>query len=78
VNQTVTFSVTITGQYGIVPTGTVTFTISGNNPVIVALSNGQAVFNWTFLYSGVRTVTAVYDGDRNSITGSSTLTQTVQ
>lgn len=65
VNQNVIFTAAVVGQYGGTPTGTVTFTISGNKPVTVALNNGEAVFAWTFLYAGQRTVTASYSGDTN-------------
>jgi hypothetical protein len=63
VDQPVTYTATVASQGGPTPTGTVTFTINGNKPVAVALTNGQATFNWTYLHAGARTVTASYSGD---------------
>lgn len=78
VNQAVTFSAVVAGQYGGTPTGTVVFSISGNNPVTVALVGGQASFSWTFLYAGARTVTASYSGDANDLPAvSAALNQTI-
>jgi hypothetical protein len=78
VNQTVTFTAVVAGDDVEIPTGTVTFTINWNKPVTVALTNGQATFDWTFLYSAPRTVTASYSGDSdNLVSVSPTLNQTV-
>jgi hypothetical protein len=77
VNQSVTYTATVTAQSG-VPTGSVTFTINGNKPVTVQLSNGQASFSWTYFYSGARTVTAAYSGDaQDASSTSAVLDQTV-
>jgi hypothetical protein len=77
VHQSVTYTATVTGQSG-VPTGSVTFTINGNKPVTVQLSNGQASFSWTYFYSGARTVTAAYSGDaQDASSTSAVLDQTV-
>ena len=74
----VTFTATVTGANGVVPTGTVTFAISLNKPAVVALVNGTATLNWTFAMSGARTVTATYSGDANNQASmSSGLNQTV-
>jgi hypothetical protein len=78
VGQMVMFTATVVGQNGVVPTGTVTFTINLNKPVAVALANGQATFNWTFAMSGPRTVTASYTGDANNqASTSAVLNQTI-
>ena len=78
VNQAVTFSAVVAGQYGSTPTGSVAFTVSGNKPITVALVGGQASFTWTFLYVGTRTVTASYLGDANDLASVSTaLNQTI-
>lgn len=45
------------------PTGTITFTISGNPPVSVPLSDGRTKFTWTFTNQGSSTVRASYSGD---------------
>jgi hypothetical protein len=79
VGQMVMFTATVTGQNGVVPTGTVTFSINLNKPVTVALTNGQATFSWTFAMSGPRTVTASYAGDSNNTPSmSAVLNQTIQ
>ena len=78
VNQTVVLTAVVTGQNGETPTGSVTFTINFNKPVTVPLVNGQAIFNWTFLFSGPRTVIASYSGDNdNKPSVSAILNQTV-
>jgi len=76
--QMVTFTAKVTGQNGVVPTGTVTFAISLNQPAVVNLVNGAATYNWTFAKSGPRTVTARYSGDANNQASASTvLDQTI-
>lgn len=53
-------------------------TIGGNKHVTVPLNNRQATFDWTFHYSGPRTVSAVYSGDTNDQASvSPTLSQTI-
>ena len=64
VDQPVTFTASVTSPTG-TPTGNVTFTVSGNKPVNVLLTNGEAMFTWTFANAGVRTVTAAYSGNAN-------------
>jgi len=77
VDQTVEFTAAVTAQGG-TPTGNVTFHIGANKPVTVPLTNGQAIFNWTFAFAGSRTVTAVYSGDETYAPSiSAPLTQTV-
>jgi len=66
VGQPVTFTANVTGQYGVVSTGMVTFTISGNKPVTEPVTGGQAVFPWTFVHAGSHSVTASYSGDANT------------
>jgi hypothetical protein len=79
VGQMVMFTATVTGQNGVVPTGTVTFAISLNKPAVVPLMNGVATYNWTFAMSGARTVTASYSGDANNQASmSAVVNQTIQ
>jgi hypothetical protein len=79
VNQAVTYVAKVTGINGAVPTGTVTFAISGNKPVALPLVNGQVIYTWTYAKSGPRTVTASYSGDANNVaSASATLNQSVQ
>lgn len=65
VNKPVMFTATIAGQNGGIPTGHVTFKISGNTPVTVPLRNRKAVFSWTFIHVAPRKVTADYSGGSN-------------
>jgi hypothetical protein len=60
--QSVTYTARVTSQSG-TPAGSVTFTIRGNQPVSVPLSNGQASFAWTFANPGSLSVTAAYSGN---------------
>jgi len=78
VDQPVTYTATVSGHFGEVPTGSVTFAISGNKPVAYQLTNGQATFTWAFSNPGARYVTAAYSGDANYPPSmSARLTQTV-
>jgi hypothetical protein len=78
-NQSVTFTATVTGQFGGTPTGTVTFT-SGTTTLcnMMGLSAGVATCVYSTLPSGSDLVTASYSGDTNYVgSTSSPLTQTV-
>ncbi len=63
--QTVTFTATVTGQYGGTPTGTVSFydgtTLLGTG----TLSGGVATYSTSALGIGSHSMTAVYGGDTN-------------
>jgi Bacterial Ig-like domain (group 3)/FG-GAP-like repeat len=75
--QAVSFTATVSGQSG-TPTRSVTFTIGSNQPVTVPLSNGQAIFQWTFSTPGSFAVSATYSGDLNfAPSASAPLTQIV-
>ena len=67
--QSVTFTATITGN---TPTGTVNF-VDGAVPLCanVAVAGGQAVCTSTALVAGTHVVTAVYSGDSNNATSTS-------
>jgi len=68
VNQPVTFTAAVAPLDGALPTGSITFAISGIKPLVAPLNNGRAAVNWTFLYTGERTVTATYRGGANDRT----------
>ena len=76
-NQQVTFTATVTGQFGGTPSGTVTFsdgtTTLGTSP----LSGGTATFSTGSLTSGLHSINAVYSGDSNFLGSSASLNQTV-
>lgn len=72
--QPVTFTATVAAQ---APgagtcTGTVTLTLDGTAQTPVGLTNGQATFTTSGLGAGGHTITAVYSGDANFNTSSST------
>src|SRR5207249_548682 len=75
--QSVTFTATVSGS-GPTPTGTVTFKDGTTALATNALTSGQATFTTATLSGGSHSMTAVYNGDidYNSST-SSALTQTV-
>ena len=75
--QSVTFTATVTGSGGI-PTGTVTFFDSLTNIGTGTLFGNTATLSTTTLAVGTHTITAVYSGDVNFNTGtSSVLTQMI-
>jgi hypothetical protein len=75
--QSVTFTATVTGQYGGTPTGTVTFSYSGGTLCTSALSSAVATCATAALTVGSDLITGAYNGDNNYLTSTGTLTQTV-
>ncbi len=71
VNQTVTFTATVTGQYGASLTGTVKFTRSGRNLGTGTLVLGQASVTASFSANGTYPVVATYSGDVNDLASTS-------
>jgi hypothetical protein len=63
VNQSVTFTATVTSQGGAVLTGSVTFKQAKTTLAIEPLSNGRALYATTYTASGTRQVYATYSGD---------------
>jgi VCBS repeat-containing protein len=59
------------------PTGTITFTDGATSLGIANLSNGQASFTLSTLTVGSHSITAIYAGDANFNSSSSTMDQTV-
>ena len=62
-NQTVTFTATVTGQYGGTPGGTVTFTQGSTILGSAAPSYGRAIITAAFSATGTYPVIATYSGD---------------
>jgi hypothetical protein len=75
--QSVTVTVTVKGEFGGVPTGTVSFSDGKTALKTVSLSGGVAKFSTTALAAGINTVTAVYAGNADFSGSSGSLTQTV-
>ncbi len=65
INQTVTFTATVSGQFGGAPGGTVTFTQGAGNLGSAAPVNGKAAITASFPTAGTYAVTASYSGDAN-------------
>jgi hypothetical protein len=66
VTQSITFTATVTGQYGGLATGSVTFK-AGSTTLGTAILNGsgQASLTASFSTTGVRSITVIYAGDVN-------------
>jgi hypothetical protein len=69
VTQTITYTATVTSQYGGMVSGSVVFKSGGASLGSATLVNGQASVNASFSTSGNRSITATYVGDANN-TGS--------
>jgi len=66
INQSITFTATVTGQFGGLPTGSVSFKAGSTSLGAATLnSSGQATLTTLFSTSGSRSITAVYAGDVN-------------
>ncbi|MGC9293361.1 MAG: Ig-like domain repeat protein [Acidobacteriaceae bacterium] len=64
--QQVTFTLTIVGTNGVVPTGSLTLTDTGNSLSVLALDpTGKATFTTSNLTAGPHNIEAVYSGDQN-------------
>jgi phospholipase C len=78
VNQSITFTATVTSQYGQAVTGSVTFKNGATLIATVPLVNGQAGYTKIYVTSGTRSITATYSGDSNNFgSTSSALSQVV-
>jgi N-acetylneuraminic acid mutarotase len=65
VGQSVSFTATVTGQYGGTATGTVTFSNGSTSLGSASLSGGSASLATAALPMGTDSITAVYGGDTN-------------
>ncbi len=70
-HQPVTFTATITPEFGGTPTGTVTFEKDGASMGTGTLAGGKATFTTSTLLVNTHTITAVYAGDTNFTGGTS-------
>jgi hypothetical protein len=79
VHKLVTYTATVTSQYGGAVTGTVTFQDGGVTVATVSLTNNQATYSTSYKKGGTHAMTAVYSGDANNAgSTSSTLTEYVE
>jgi hypothetical protein len=67
VKQSVTYTATVTSQYGGAATGTVTFQDGGSTIATVAMSGNQAACNTTYTKAGSHAITATYSGDASNL-----------
>jgi hypothetical protein len=75
--QSVTFTVSVAGEFGGTVTGSVTFMNGTTILKTLNLSGGVAKFTTSTLPSGTDTITATYSGNANFTTSTVELTQTV-
>lgn len=77
-NQTITFTATVTSQYGGAATGTATFYSGSQTLGTGTLSGNRATLNTSFSSAGTYSITAKYNGDGNNlISSSSVLSQVI-
>jgi hypothetical protein len=69
INQLVTYTATVTSQYGGAVTGTVAFQDGGTTVATVTLAGSQAAYRTKYSSSGAHSIAATYSGDTNN-TGS--------
>ena len=78
-NTSITYTATVTSQYGGAATGTITFHDGSATVATVSLANNQAAYLAKYKSGGVHTITALYSGDLNNLASTSTpLTEYVE
>lgn len=65
INQNVKYTATVTGQYGGVATGTITFADGGATIATVSLTHDKASYSTSYASAGTHSITATYSGDAN-------------
>ena len=78
VTQMVTFTATVSGNFGGTVTGSVTFKQGTTTLGTSSVNNGQASIGFTYTKTGTFTVTATYSGDANNTGSSASLSQSVK
>ena len=77
--QRVTYTATVSSQFGGTATGTVTFADSGRTIAMILLSNNRAAYQTSYNNAGARSITATYSGDTNNAGSvSSVLTEQIK
>jgi Bacterial Ig-like domain (group 3)/FG-GAP-like repeat len=66
VKERITYTATVTSQFGGAVTGTVVFEDGGVTIATVALSGNQAAFTTSYAVAGIHVITASYSGDGNN------------
>lgn len=75
VNQAVTFTATVTSQFGGAAGGSVTFKQGATTLSTASLANGQATYSTTYSTAGARSITAIYSGDSSNLGSTSAVLQ---
>jgi hypothetical protein len=65
--QNVTYTATVTSQYGAAATGTATFQDGGSAIATVPLASSQATYSTSYKSAGVHAITATYSGDVSNL-----------
>ena len=73
VNQLITYTATVSGQYGAALTGTVTFQDAGATFATATLLGNQAACTTTYAAPGNHAITATYSGDANNFGSASSV-----
>src|ERR1035438_4422365 len=71
INRPVTYTATVTSQYGGVATGTVTFQDGGVTVATVRVSGNTAAYRTSYPVIGIHSITAAYSGDGNNVSSMS-------
>ncbi len=66
IKESVTYTATVTSQFGGAASGTVTFEDGGATIATVGLSGNQAAYSTSYAAAGVHSITATYSGDGNN------------
>jgi hypothetical protein len=66
VNQSITYTAAVTGQYGGALTGTLTFQDGGSTVATVSLKGNQGTYSTSYPAPGTHAITATYSGDANN------------
>jgi hypothetical protein len=79
VKQSVTYTATVTTQYGGAATGTVTFQDGGSTVATIPLASNQAAYSTTYTKGGSHAITATYSGDAKNLgSASATLAEYIE
>jgi hypothetical protein len=71
INHHVTYTATVTSQFGGAVTGTVTFQDGGVTIATVTLARNQAGYRTSYSAIGIHSITATYSGDGNNVSSMS-------
>jgi len=76
-NQSVTFTATVTSPYSGAPTGSVTFKEGSTTLASAPVTSGQVAYTTTYTTAGTHQITAIYSGDNNNLGSTSPILKQV-